>query len=434
MGNKKTIRGLYVASSRERVMTYLKKKKQSGAALLVVLAVSSLLIPLIQGLWLDTQVEYNFSRYRMSELQARYNAKAGMNLNLLRLYIFKGAAQSIPEGQFSSIVRPLLDKVWSFPFVWPFPTSEGLLGSEKEEIQSLMKDSFLRGSYAGSLQPQDGLFDINDLSSPLPFLREFTYEGLFNLLLNAIEDESSLEEKYEEKDLRELLNNLSDWTDLDNQSQNGGEETRQEEGKTPLNRSFLSLEEIRKTPKVNVEMYQILKPHITLYGSKALNINYASREVLRALDIPETLIEEILSRTQANSEFYAPFLNQKDFCDFMLKFNFSFCENLKDRYGTLDVLTFDYPLSFQIRSSGGYKGEIVELSALLYDLSSLASNYQKSRYYEIQRQKEEAQNPLKNTDKNQERGKKEPESKQKNLKIDYSYYKSLIIMYLKENF
>ena len=414
-------------------MADLKKKKQSGAALLVVLAVAAILIPLIQGVWMDTQVEYNFSRYRMSELQARYNAKSGMGLNLLRLYIFKGAAKSIPEGAFSSAFRPLLDRIWSFPFVWPFPISKDMLGSEKEAMQKLVQDSFFRGSYAGVVRPQDGLLDINDLSSPLPPLREFSYESLLNLLLNAVEG-SPLKEKYDEQDLRELLNNLSDWTDLDSQSQNGGEERHIEEGKTPLNRSFISIEEIRKTPGINLEIYQILKPHVTVYGAKALNINYAPMEVLQALNIPEVLVIEILSRTRTNSQFYAPFLDQKDFCDFMLQFNSSFCEDLKDRYETLDMLTFDYPLSFHISSSGGYKGNVVETSALLYDLSSVSSNYQKSRYYQIQRQKEEPQKSLKNAGKKEEEAKEEPEAKAKNLKIDYSYYKSLIIMYFKENF
>ena len=53
-----------------------KKRRQSGADLFVILSIAAILIPLIQGIWLDTQVEYKFSRYRMNELQARYNAKS----------------------------------------------------------------------------------------------------------------------------------------------------------------------------------------------------------------------------------------------------------------------------------------------------------------------------------------------------------------------
>ena len=370
----------------------------------------------------------------MNDLQARYNAKSGMGLDLLKLYIFKGAEKSIPEGPLSSFVRPLLDKIWSLPLVWPLPLSQDLLGSEKEEVQNLIKASFLKGSYASRIQPQDGLFDLNDLSNPLPFLREFTYQGLLNLLLKALEESTSLKEKYQERDFRELLNNLSDWTDSDDQSQNGGEENRVEEGKMPFNRSFLSIEEIQKVPGIDLEIYQILKPHVTVYGAKALNINYASDTVLQALDIPPALTEEVLSRTKSDSEFYAPFLNLKEFCDFLLQFNFSLCEILKDRYNTLDILTFDYPLSFHIQSNGTYRGRLVELSALLYDLSPVSLNYQKSRYKYIERQKEKAKNPSNKTVKTQEKDKKPTETKQKNLKIDYSYYKSLTIMYLKENF
>ena len=416
-------------------MAFFKKRRQSGAALLVILAVSAILIPLIQGVWLDTQIEYKFTRYRMNELQARYNAKSGIGLSLLRVYIFKGVEKSLPEGQWSSLVRPLLDKIWSFPFVWPLPIMEEMLSSEKEEIQNIMNQSFFKGVYGVSIAPEDGRLDINDLSSPLVSLREFTYETLLNFLLNSIENKSELKDKYDRKDIEEILNNLSDWTDLDNDSQNGGSEELLEEGKKPLNRSFISVEEIKKTPGMSAEIYEILNPYITVHGAKALNINYASGEILQALNIPEGLVEEVLSRTQISSAYYEPFLNQQTFCDFIEKLGFSFCPEFKERYKTLDMLTFDYPMAFRIKSSGEYRGNLVELEALLYDLSSLALTYQKSRYNQIQRKKEENKQDLpadsstngKNTD-------QEKKTQTKKPKMDYSYYKSLIIMYLKENF
>ena len=325
---------------------YKKIKGQAGAVLLVVLAVSAIIIPLIQGIWMDSQVEYRFSRYRMNELQARYNAQSGIGLSLLRIGIFKGMENTLSGQKWASLVRPFLDTAWSFSFMWPLSLPEELLRSEKEEIQNLMKQSFVQGAYTTSILPEDGLLDVNELSSPLVSLRDFTYEALLNLLLNALEKKPELKDKYEQNDFIKILNNLSDWTDLDNESQNGGDENLLEEGKEPLNRSFVSVEEIKKVPGMDLEIFEILKAHITVYGAKALNINYSSLEILEALNIPETVVEQILSRTKNDSAYYAPFLTQKDFCNFMDQLNFSFCEGLKESYDTLDILSFGYPMAF----------------------------------------------------------------------------------------
>lgn len=411
---------------------YKRVNRQSGAVLLLVLAVISIVIPLIQGVWMDSQIEYRFSRYRMNELQARYSAKSGVGLSLLRLYIFKGAEKSL-SGQLESMVRPFLDMIWSFPFVWPIPISEDLLESEKEEIQNLMNQSFLKGAYATSILPEDGLLDVNDLSSPLISLREFTYTALFNLLMDSLEEKPELRDRYDERDFEEILNNLSDWTDLDNDSQNGGREDFLEEGKRPLNRSFVSIEEIQKVPRVNREIFDILSPHITVYGAKALNINYSSMEILKALNIPEMVAEQIVSRTKRDSIYYKPFVKRKEFCDFVDELNFSFCEALKETYNTLDILRFSYPVAFRIKSSGEYRGSFVNREALLYDLTPMALDYQKSRYYQIQRQKQaegklpsELSAQKQETDDSQKTQTKQP-------KFDYSSYKSLIIMYMKES-
>ena len=410
---------------------YEKTKKQRGVALLIVLAVSAIIIPLIQGVWMDTQVEYQFNRYRMNELQARYNAKSGIALNLLRIYIFKGVERSISE-KLKPHVRSLLDRVWVFPLVWPFFPSEEMLGSQKQDVNSLVGESFLKGAYATSIAPVDGLLNVNELSSPLVYLREFTYSTLLNFLLNAVQKKKELRDKYDEQDLEEILNNLSDWTDLDNDSQNGGsEELLGREGEKPLNRSFASIEEIKKVPKMEQDIFEILSPHITVYGTKALNINYSSKEIFQALGFPEELAEQVLLRITMSSDYYDPFLDQKAFCDFVDKQGFSFCDGLKENWETLDMLSFGFPMAFRIRSSGEYRGQIVDLEALIYDLSSVSLLYQKFQYFETEREKkkEGISNQKQNLGKQQG---EESAQKPEQPKIDYSYYKSLIIMYLKE--
>lgn len=407
-----------------------KTGSQRGAALLVILALFSVIIPIVQGVYLDSQIEYQFRRYRMNELQARQNARSGIGFSLLRLYIFKGLEGSLSgSGQWDSVLRPLLDRIWSFPFVWPLPVSDNLLESDKQTLKSLQDQSFFRGAYGVSIAPEGGLLDVNELSSPLLPLRKFTFDSLLRLLILSREGNEELKDKYQASDFVALLNNLSDWTDPDKESQNGGSEELLEEGKKPLNRSFASVEEIMKTPGMTVEIFELLKPHITVYGSKSLNINYAGKEVLQAvLNISPELADQILSRTQIQSEYYDPFLNRQTFCSFVDQLDV--CGAFESAY-SLELLRFGYPMAFRIKSSGEYRGRIVNLEALLYDLSSSALNWQKSLYQERQRQEREQDEALARIE-NNENTEASPPSAPKQPKMDYSYYKSLTIMYLKE--
>ena len=406
---------------------YHKIKNKSGVALLLIVAVSSLIMPFLQALWLDTQLDYQFRRHHLNKMQARWNAHAGIELSLLRLYIFKGIESSAPQ-QWESLVRPVLDQLWFFPFMWPLSYTEDMLEGDKDTLEGLSGQSFIKGSYSTSITVEDGKWDINNLSSPLLFLKDFSEFGLFKLLSNAIEEDEDLKDQYDEKEIQEIINNISDWTDLDNESQNGGSEELIEEGKLPLNRSFISIEELKKVPQVTSQIFEILKPHITTYGSKSLNINYATAEVLSSLDFSPALVEQILLRTQIGSEFYQPFTSKEEFCNFIREQSFDWCGELKSLFQTLDMLSFNFPMSFLIRSNGEYRGQLVELETLLYDLSSSAFNYQKAVYQEQERLKtEESADVLKqNQDKNS------PQTEKKRLKFDYSYYNSLVIMFLKE--
>ncbi len=399
-------------------------KKQSGAALLIILAVVSLILPLVQGLWLDSQIEYRFKQNRMSELQAQYQAKSGLSLSLLRVYIFKGMEKSL-QGQFQSIALPILDRVWAFPFMWPLPKAKDLLESEKQELESLSQQSFLKGSYKVFITPEDGLLDVNDLASPLPSLKEWTY-GIFMSLFTELLEEK-LQGKYSPEDMKKTLNNISDWVDHDNNSQNGGLEEFVEEGKKPLNRSFVDVEEIKKVPGMSLELFSALTPYITAHGAKGLNINYAPKGLLQAL-FSEELVEAILSRTQMHSEYYEPFANRESFCDFVSEWaGSSFCEG--EAQDLLTFLRFERPVAFRISSQGKYKKKSVLLSALLLDLSSLALIYQESLSREKQKQEELEEKPT-----GESSTEKPSQQKSEPLKFDYSHFKSLVIMYLKGPF
>ena len=117
----------------------------------------------------------------------------------------------------------------------------------------------------------------------------------------------------------------------------------------------------------------------------------------------------------------------------MKEWGSSFCKGLKESYQTLDILSFSHPTAFLIKSKGKYKGSEIHLEALLYDISSASLKHQKIRYYQMQKQKEqELESEPIQASQNQiaQPNEKSPPKKSTS---NYSYHKSLIIMYLKES-
>ena len=405
---------------------YRKIKKNKGAALFIMLTVFTLLIPLIQRVWLNSQSYYQLRRAFTDRMIARSNAQAGMDLSLLRLHIFKGAERVLSKELKAHFIS-VLDQSWLFPFGWPLhPTEElsrELLKSERDSLNNLIQLSFLKGGYSTLIRPEDGLIDLNNLSSPVEIFRNFTYLNLLNLLINEVEKIEGLEEKYDEATLTEIVNNIADWIDLDEVRQEGGSEDTFES--LALNRSLISVEELRKVTGLDEDIYQLLKPYVTLQEIGALNINYSKESILEAMGVPLEMVEQILLRIEPQSLQYQPFVGEEDFCEFNLSQGFDFCSILRETYGNMDLLSFDSPIAFRINSIGYYRSQRVELSALLYDLDTSAKAYQKRHYLEELR--------LKNPEEF-EKVKKTLDSQKKGLKIDYSYQKSLVILHTKENY
>ncbi len=63
---------------------------------------------------------------------------------------------------------------------------------------------------------------------------------------------------------------------------------------SPRNKPFVSLEELRWVRGMKPELYQKIRPFVTLNSSGQVNLNTAPREVLRALGLSEEFCEAIL--------------------------------------------------------------------------------------------------------------------------------------------
>ena len=212
---------------------------------------------------------------------------------------------------------------------------------------------------------------MNDLSSTVEPIRLFTYEILSNLLLQGEEEER----KYTEKDVTQALSNLADWTDLDREGQNGGSEESPGESPFP-NRSFVSIDEVQEVRGITEALYTALKPHITVYGSKGLNITYTNPTLLRALGLPLELVEEVLARTNPASESYQPFQDVTGFCEWLKEMGTDVCGPMETHFYTTKLLQFNTPLHFHIQATGRFKTSRARVESLTYDANQAIINYQ----------------------------------------------------------
>src|SRR5690606_29075419 len=126
-------------------------------------------------------------------------------------------------------------------------------------------------------------------------------------------------------DPEEIVNNISDWIDSNAESFNGGDESRLyqdviPEGNDlilPPNRDLKTIEELHMVAGVTDDIYDVIAPNITVYGAKGINVNYADKDMLRAIDpqITEEMANEIINRR--NDPDQGPFRDEEDFEGFV---------------------------------------------------------------------------------------------------------------------
>ena len=421
----------------KRKFSYLYKFKkryflfrfERGAALISVLALSALIAAILPLIFSNIQLEYAETSHELNQLRARYNARSAAELSLLRTLIYKEAQKNLQKSHsklpkeakklIGSMLPGLLDMIWRSPIVWPLPLSDDLLENEKREIQKLTEESFIRGSYLAFIQPEDGKIDINDLSSSVELLRRFTYETLINLLLLKEEDER----KYTRQEALQVLNDLTDWVDSDQKKQTGGiEETP--EGTPFPDRSFISMEEVQRVPGMKAPLYKVLHPYTTVYGSKGLNINYIQAPLLQAMGFPSELVEEILARTNPNSQFYQRFKDTKEFCEWLQERGFDFCRTMEDQFHTQNLLQFNTPLHFRIQATGQFKTSQAKIKILTYDANQAITKYQTAL--------EAEKNYLNPPPQKENQDSSKPTKKASPPPLPYSTSSPLLIMYWKE--
>jgi general secretion pathway protein K len=386
-------------------------KNQKGVAILMALAFIMLMSYFAVEVAYDTRVEYQIASGDLDRLKAYYNSKAGLEFSLFRIHLYRTAM-----AQFGSqIPNPsMLDLIWQFPFSWPplIPKEAGM--NVESDIQKATKESILDGGFGTTIESEGAKIDINDLGSPALALRLSVRNQLEQMLRNRLDADDEWARANRNMDVNRILNFIQDWVSVDpsGASANGGPKSSYYKDLKDVNMDqippqapFKTLDELHMVHEMTDEIFDLIAPRLTVYGSHGINVNYAPKDVLMAIDpqITKEVVEEIEKRRKDPAQ--GPFKNQQDFEGFLTSqrvnlqtFNRPLAQQ-SSLYGynpaaqpagtpgggagtapsgnpflTQRVpLIFDQEMNFRVKSIGYYGKTERTIIAIVYDFAKAAS-------------------------------------------------------------
>ncbi len=366
-------------------------KQSKGLALIMVLSGTVLVVSIIQETIFNTQTEYRSTVSEFHSLKAYYAAKAGMEISLLRIKNYRTITKKY--GSTLKSFQSYIDLIWKIPFNWPpvlMDENEGQ--SSAEEISKLSGNSLMQDiKYNTVITATASRIDLNDLASPIPSLRKWTFKILFQLIQqlqlneeNQNPDEINPDEILDEAQITDILSNIADWIDPNSLAgQSSLPETgASDDNPAPPNRSFISLTELHQVPGMNDTLYEKIKPFVTIHGEKGLNINTASIELLQALGLPLEVAEEVFAQTSSHLLF-----TQQTFANFLNSRGLQHLDQelLQDKENS-SYLNFNAPHNFQVESIGISQNSIKIITALYFDSAFVSKHFDELLNADIKRQ------------------------------------------------
>ena len=293
----------------------------SGIALFMVIAAISVLAVLVTEFTYISKVNQMIAYGGLDQLSAHYTAKSGFKLSLLRLKAYQqvktliNAASAAGAGA-PPVPKSLLQQIWSFPFIYPLPTSlPGMTLTQKESISKFQKSSNLEGNFSSVIESESSKLNLNAIlgtapgsqppplptaspspspsptTSPSPTAslaagpfnaeaaRQSLEDFLGQLWFNKAQEDPDFGVFYRDFILRDLVDHILTWAD-----RNHERTTAPSMDRVPMKRApFYSLRELLMLPTMDDEIYQVFAPSLTVNPTPGLNINTITETTLRAL-------------------------------------------------------------------------------------------------------------------------------------------------------
>ena len=347
-----------------------KSKKERGVALLITLFAVMIMTFLALEIAYNSHVELAVGASQVDRLKAYYLAKSGVQFSLLRIKVYQTALQKF-GGQLGA-QKSMLDMIWQLPFSWPPLLPPELSSFDKDNINKAVKKSFIDGVFQTQIESEGSKIDVNDLASPSEALKKTVNAQLVQLLQNRIALDDQWARDHRNLRPQELVNNIADWVSADPNSLNGGSKASQYGGTeppiVPASRPMKTIEELHMVKGITDDIYKLLVPKLTVYGTKGINVNAASADILQSIDklITKDLSDQIIARR--NDSTKGPFSDLNDFTTFLKSTGMNI-ENFNKN--PVMPLLFDSEFNFRIKSTGIWKHAQREIIAIVYDFDKV---------------------------------------------------------------
>ncbi|MEN9722236.1 MAG: hypothetical protein RJB38_222 [Pseudomonadota bacterium] len=313
------------------------RRNENGIALFMVLASLTILAMLVTEFTYVAQVNSRMAFDSLDQVKAHYLAKSGLKLSLIRIRAYQNlkalAANAGAAGAAGGMIpKGILEKIWSFPFMYPIPTNlPGMTTSEKDQIQKFTKSASIDGHFSAKIDSESSKFNLNSLLAPFATLpspspssgttgasggsgqagappnpnpnpsptasfnpedaRSSLATYLTQLLNSKLETDDDFADTYRDLKTDELFDNILTWVDPAYPRR-----TAEPAGFRPKGGPFYSLSELRLIDPIDDQLYDLLAPNLTVSAVPGLNVNTVKEMTLKAF-FPQMTAEEI-------TEFY----------------------------------------------------------------------------------------------------------------------------------
>ncbi len=300
-------------------------KRKGGIALFMVIAAMTVLSLLVTEFVYIAQVNQRMAFDGLDQVRALYLAKSGFKISLLRLKAYQNVKSLLAgnAGAAAAVPRAMLEKVWNFPFIYPFPTAlPGLTMTQKDEIAKFEKESGLTGTFTANIESESSRYNLNLLlasfvpkpqpsgtprpsgqptpsPSPTPgsaeaaqfdpaAARKGLADLLFQLLNAKFQSDPDFASEYRDTKVEELTDNIVAWVDKTYEKPSRWPSDQIAPKRAP----FYSLQELRMVPGMDDGLYALFAPNLTVTATPGMNVNTIRDSTLKAL-LPEASAEEL---------------------------------------------------------------------------------------------------------------------------------------------
>ena len=325
--------------------------EHTGIALFMVISAMSVLAIIVTEFTYIAQVNQRMAYDGLDQIRAHYLAKTGLKLSLLRLKAYQTVKNFAGGGGSGGLSVPgtLMDKIWSFPFLFPIPKeAPGLTIGAKDALEKFDKETSLVGNFSAVITSESSKINLNQIipgfapiAQPAPSpsasaagnpggtsapsdpggsagpsatpsfsadkARDSINSMIEGILAQKNEEDPDFAQEYRDIRAQDLSDAIFGWADHSYERKVPSRNDAIPEKKAP----FYSITELHMISPMEDAIYDLLAPNFTARMTQGININTVTATTLRALVDGMTKIEsdaffKFRDSTEDDNRFKAP--------------------------------------------------------------------------------------------------------------------------------